>query len=103
MEFNVRAIKYPYKSVGGLPTYKFQIFPEAKLGTGGLEGIALITYIMDHPTFLNPLIATGPDTKFTGTYDGTGCLVHVIAVIEYSNVDRPFAISEFNMCQKLGW
>ena len=102
LEFNVRATKYPYKSVGGLPTYKFQIYPEAKQRTGGLEGIALITYIMDHPTFLNPLIATGPDTKFTGTYDGVGCLLHVIAVIEYSNVDRPLAIAEFNMCEKLG-
>jgi hypothetical protein len=58
---------------------------------------------MDHPTFLNPLISTGPDTDFTGRYDGVGCLYRVTVVIEYSDVDRPLGFSQFNMCEVLKW
>jgi hypothetical protein len=99
IKFRATAKEYPYKSVGGLPTYKFQMFPLEQSLQGGYESIALITYIMDNSTFLNPLISTGPDTKFTGTYDGVGCLDRVIAVIEYSDVDKPLAIAQFDMCR----
>ena len=74
MPFRAVATEYPYKSVGGLPTYKFQMSPIEASIPGGFQSIALITYVMDNPTFLNPLITTGPDTKFTGTYDGVGVL-----------------------------
>lgn len=101
MKFRAVAREYPYRSVGGYPTYKFQMSPVEASIPGGFQSIALITYIMDNPTFLNPLITTGPDTKFTGTYDGVGCLNRVHAVIEYSLLDKPLAIAEFDMCQIL--
>lgn len=103
LDFGATAKEYPYKSIGGLPTYRFQMFPVEKSRTDGFEGIAFITYIMDNPTFQNPHISTGPDTRFAGTYDGVGCLSHVTAVIEYSDVDKPLTIAQFNMCEKLGW
>jgi len=99
--FSAVAKEYPYKSVQGFPTYKFQIFPAEESIPGGMNSIALITYIMDHPTFLNPLIATGPDTKFRGTYDGVACLNIVTAVIEYTDLDRPLAIAQIDMCRIL--
>jgi hypothetical protein len=101
IQFRATATEYPYKSVGGFPTYKFQLFPEERSIPGGIKSIALITYIMDHPTFLNPLISTGPDTKFVGVYDGVGCLNRVIAVIEYADLDKPTTIAQFNMCEIL--
>jgi hypothetical protein len=101
IRFDVTARQYPYRSVGGLPTFKFQMFPVEDSIPGGFKSIALITYIMDHPTFLNPLLSTGPDTRFTGTYDGVGCLPEVTAVIEYANLDRPLALAQFDMCALL--
>jgi preprotein translocase subunit SecG len=95
------AKEYPYKSKTGLNTYKFQIYPIKQSIPGGFFSIALITYIMDHPSFLNPLLTTGPDTKFTGTYDGVGCLDSVTAVIEYSDLDQPIAVAEIPMCSIL--
>lgn len=101
IKFRASATAYPYKAIGGAPTYKFRMFPEEGSIPGGFKSIALITYIMDHPTFLNPLISAGPDTEFTGTYDGVGCLDRVIAVIEYANVNKPVAIARFDMCARL--
>lgn len=98
IKFDATAHQYPYRSVGGLPTFKFQMFPVENSIPGGFKSIALITYIMDHPTFLNPLLSTGPDTRFTGTYDGVGCLPEVTAVIEYADLDRPLALAQFDMC-----
>ncbi len=99
IKFGVTAREKPYRARNGQPTYQFKMFPHEQSVSGGFEAIALITYMMDHPTFLNPLILAGPDTKFTGTYDGTGCLAQVTAVIEYSNLDKPVAYAEFPMCQ----
>jgi hypothetical protein len=101
VRFTATAREYPYKAVGGLPTYKFQLLPVEQSVPGGLKSIALITYIMNHPTFLNPLISTAPDTRFTGTYDGVGCLSAVTAVIEYTDLGKPLAIAKFDMCELL--
>ncbi len=101
IQFKATAEEYPYKSVGGLPTYKYQIFPDVDSIPGGLKSVALITYIMDHPTFLNRFISTGPDSRFTATYDGVGCLPIVTAVIEYADINKPHAISQIKMCSNL--
>ena len=100
--FKAVAKEYPYKAVGGLPTYRYEMFPNEETMRGGIAGrVALITYIMDNPTFLNPLITTGPDTNFKGTYDGVGCLYKVRVVIEYSDYTRPPTVTEFSMCDVL--
>ena len=94
-----RLEEYPYESEGGLPIYKFEMFPEEKSLPQGLESLSLITYIMDHPTFQNRLITSGPDTRFTAAYYGVGCLANVTAVIEHSDLDKPFTIARFDMCK----
>lgn len=98
IKFRVIAKQYPYKSVDGLPTFKFSLFPTKGSLAGRFKEIAFITYVMDHPSFLNPLILTGPDTNFTGVYDGVGCLIRVIALIEYTDLERPLAIKQIPMC-----
>lgn len=98
IQFKATAKAYPYKSVGGLPTFRYQLFPDVNSIPGGLKSVALITYIMDHPSFLNRLISAGPDSRFTGTYDGVGCLPIVTAVIEYTDINKPLTIAKINMC-----
>jgi hypothetical protein len=75
------------------------MFPVEQSIPHGFKSIAVITYIMDHSTFLSPLYSIGPDTKFTATYEGIGCLSTVTTVIEYSNLDKPLAIAKFDMCE----
>ncbi|MEO5997041.1 MAG: hypothetical protein ABIN89_09880 [Chitinophagaceae bacterium] len=101
IRFRATAKKYPYKARDGSSTYRYQMFPVKQSKAEGFGNIALITYIMDHPSFLNPLISTGPDTEFRGVYDGVNCLRQVIVVIEYSDVDKPLAIAKFAMCDIL--
>jgi hypothetical protein len=101
IRFRANAREYPYKTKTGRPTYGFTIFPEASSVPGGLKNIAFITYRMAHHTFPNSLIATGPDRNFTASYDGVGCLTHVIALIEYTDPDTAPAVVTFNMCEEL--
>ncbi len=100
--FRATAKEYPYKSEGGLPIYRFEMSPEEKSLPDGLESLSLITYVMDHPTFQNRVITSGPDARFTASYYGVGCLAKVTAIIEYSDLDKPFTISRFDMCKLLG-
>jgi hypothetical protein len=58
---------------------------------------------MDHPTFQNALLATGPERDFTASYTGWGCLRRVVVLIEYVNPDRWPEIAEFDMCDAIGW
>ena len=101
LRFVAIATEYPYKSRGGLATYRFEMRPAQESIPGSNHKIALITYIMENPTFLNTLITAGPANHFTGTYDGTGCLSRVRAVIEYLDSKASLAIAEFNMCDIL--
>ena len=65
--------------------------------------VAVITYRMDHPSFQNSLLATGPERGFTASYTGWGCLSNVVVLMEYIDPDRPAEIAAYNMCQALGW
>jgi len=58
---------------------------------------------MDHPTFPNSLLATGPDRNFTASYDGVGCLSTVVALIEFVDPDTPPSATSFDMCAAIGW
>ena len=65
--------------------------------------VAVITYRMDHPSFQNSLLATGPESGFNASYTGWGCLSNVVVLMEYIDPDRPAEIAAYNMCQALGW
>ncbi len=99
VRFRATAKEYPYKNEGGLSISRFEMFPDEKSLPDGLESLSLITYIMDHPTFQNRLITSGPDNRFTASYYGVGCLAKVTAIIEHSDLDKPFTISRFDMCK----
>jgi hypothetical protein len=99
IEFKATRKEYPYKAVGGRPTYNFQIFPVKASIPHGWENIAFITYMFDHPTFLNTLITAGRDRDFTASYDGVACLTNVIALVEYTDPNKRPLVSQFNMCE----
>ena len=101
--FTASAKPYSYKNPSGQQVYKFTLSVDANSVPEGLKSIAFITYRMDHPTFQNTLLATGPDRKFTASYDGWGCLSNVTAVIEYLDPDKLPEIAAFDMCKALGW
>jgi hypothetical protein len=103
IRFGASARNLGYKAKDGSNTYTFKMFPIENSIPGGLESIALITYYMNHPTFMNSLITAGPNSKFTGSYDGVGCLTRVTAFIEYSDINKPPTVAQFNMCKILGW
>lgn len=87
----------------GKLVYDFELYPDKNSIPEGEKTIAYITYKLDHPTFRNSLLLTGPDINFRASYNGWGCLRQVIAVIEYVNPDKTPAIASFNMCKALGW
>ena len=70
---------------------------------GDVKEVATVTYRMDHPTFRNVLLTTGPDRAFEAEYDGWGCLRSVTVLVEYVDPDRSPALAEFDMCARLGW
>jgi hypothetical protein len=69
----------------------------------GEAAVALVTYRLDHPTFKNALLTTGPDRHFTASYEGWGCMNQVTVLIEYVNPEQSPEIAEFDMCAALGW
>jgi hypothetical protein len=83
--------------------YLFELFPQRTSPPGDLANVALVTYKMEHATFKNTLLATGPDERFVASYNGWGCLSQVIAIVEYTDPDRVPVIAEFDMCRALGW
>lgn len=83
--------------------YKFSLRPLIPSVSGTDKHIAFITYSMNHPTFQNSLLMTGPDTEFTASYTGWGCLHEVLAVIEYINPDQPTRFVKFDMCANTKW
>jgi hypothetical protein len=97
INFKAKA-KYLYKSNSGKEWYRFKMYPSEQSKSADFGNIALITYIMYKQTFSSPLIVTGPNSDFTGTYEGIGCLSEVTALIEYKNPERPMSYAQFNMC-----
>ena len=81
--------------------YRFSLSPDASTLPHGKAAVAVVTYRLDHPTFKNALLTTGPDRDFTASYDGWGCLNQVIVLIEYVNPERSPEIAEYDMCAAL--
>ena len=98
VRFIGKRVPLGYVDTTGREIYDWSLAPDAQSLRTGLDGIAALTYRMDHPTFKQKLYATGRDTKFEFTYTGWGCLTRVLALIEYSNPEVLPEIAEFNMC-----
>jgi hypothetical protein len=100
--FGADAESLGYKNPQGQTVYRFNLMPKRAIDELRRE-VAVITYRMDHPSFQNSLLATGPERGFTASYTGWGCLSNVVVLMEYIDPDRPAEIAAYNMCQALGW
>ena len=103
IRFSARADDLGYSNPQGQRIYKFQLFPVNQSLPGPHSDIAVITYRMEHPTFQNALLATGPDRAFVASYTGWGCLRTVTALIEYVDPQHSPEIASFDMCAAIGW
>ena len=102
LAFTARAIPRGYRDSTGRPIYRFILMPD-NTGKVNVKEVATVTYRMDHPTFRNGLLTTGPERSFEAEYDGWGCLRSVTVLVEYVDPDRSPALTEFDMCARLGW
>jgi len=103
IRFTARARNLGYRSTNNQTVYEFSLMPDPARLAQVKQSVAVITYRMDHPTFRNALLATGPQRDFTASYTGWGCLTRVVVLIEYIEPDRPPEIAEYDMCAALGW
>jgi hypothetical protein len=103
IRFTATADDLGYRNPAGQRVYKFALSPAPESLPTGEASVAVITYRMDHPTFQNALLATGPDRRFAASYTGWGCLSNVIVLIEYVDPQRSPEIASFDMCAALGW
>jgi hypothetical protein len=92
-----------YENESGKKVYQFGLFPEQTTLPTGQDAVAFITYLADHPTFHNALMIAGPERDFRVTYTGWGCLIRIIALVEYKNPAKTPTVTEFDMCKDLGW
>jgi hypothetical protein len=102
LAFRVRRTPVTHDNPAGQSIYRFEIFPEPSSLPRGPDSIALITYILDHPSFFNSLLPASAERNFTASYTGWGCLRNVIAVVEYTNPDSATTIQHFDMCAAAG-
>src|SRR5262249_15167911 len=83
IQFTAQAQDLRYRNPQGKRAYKFLLYPVKASLPHGTSTIATVTYRMDHPTFQNALLTTGPDREYTASYIGCGCLINVVVLIEY--------------------
>jgi hypothetical protein len=103
IRFTARAEDLGYKNPQGQQVFRFLLSPAAATLPSGESAVAVVTYRMEHPTFQNALLTTGPDRDFTASYIGWGCLRNVVVLIEYADPQRAPEISQFDMCTAIGW
>lgn len=78
--------------------YRFELFPQGNTVEGGMNGVAMITMLLDSPSFKKSIISAGPKEEFKCTYEGWGCLDDVVAVIEYREPSRRAEVTIIRMC-----
>jgi len=100
VQFGATATPLGYKGPDGKPVYRFSLMPQHALDQLRAE-VAVVTYRMDHPTFQNSLLATGPERGFVASYTGWGCLRDVVVLIEYRDPDRGNELTAFDMCRAM--
>lgn len=101
--FRATAKYQGYKQSDGKKVWRFTLGPQEPSGSELNKRIAFITYRMNHSTFKNSLLVAGPDRNFTASYLGWGCLVQVLAVIEYVDPDQPTRFVKVDMCGNIEW
>lgn len=101
IRFTARADNLGYRNAQGKQVYRFSLLPTADSLPRARAEVAVITYRMDHETFRNSLLATGPERDFATGYVGWGCLRNVVVLVEYVDPDRPAEIAAFDMCAAL--
>jgi hypothetical protein len=92
-----------YLDKSGRKIYQFGLFPDPTTLPTGQDVVAFITYLADHTTFQNTLMIAGPERNFRVNYTGWGCLVRIIALVEYKNPAKIPTVTEFDMCKDLKW
>ncbi|MGA2531435.1 MAG: ATP-binding protein [Candidatus Aminicenantales bacterium] len=97
-DVNMKELR-PDQKIGKI--YRFELFPVEKTVDGGLNSLAMITMLMDDPSFKKSIIAAGPESKFVSSYEGWGCLDNVVAVIEYRDPSRRAEVTIVKMCDIL--
>jgi hypothetical protein len=103
IQFTARAEDLGYKNPQGQQVFRFLLSPAAATLPLGESAVAVVTYRMEHPTFQNALLTTGPDRNFTASYIGWGCLRNVVVLIEYADPQRAPEISQYDMCAAIDW
>lgn len=101
-EFSASAKAYGYRQ-GGKEIYAFTVTPTPESAAKMQQRVVTVTYRLDHPSFRNPLLVTGPERQFSATYDGWGCMRSVLVMVEYLDPDRAPELLDFDMCAALGW
>lgn len=102
IDFTAQSAPQGWKDGQGRPIFTFTLMPQPEALAQARQHIAVITYRMDHPTFQNSLLATGPERGFRASYSGWGCLTNVVVLVEYIDPDRSAEIAAFNMCESVG-
>ena len=102
IRFAARAEDLGYRNPSNQEVYNFELYPETNTLPRGVNAVAFITYLADHPSFRNTLLTAGPDRQFRASYIGWGCLNSVTALIEYKDPTKPPTVAEFDMCKSLG-
>ena len=103
IKFNASYKAMHYKTSNNNKVYKFSMFPDFALLPGDANSVASITYVTNHPSFHNKIITTSAMTQFTAEYTGWGCLNKIVALIEYSDLEKTPTVAEFDACKLLGW
>lgn len=88
---------------GGQDIFSFRIAPTPEAAAKMQQRVVTVTYRLDHPSFRNPLLVTGPERQFSASYDGWGCMRIVLVMVEYLDPDRAPELIDFDMCAALGW
>lgn len=81
--------------------YEFSMWPVADSVPGGLQGLAAVTFKMNHPTFRNKVLVGDPKQGFRASYIGWGCLGSVPVLLEYADPRKPPEVALFAMCDHL--
>jgi hypothetical protein len=102
LRFTASVESMGYKNPQGQWVHKFTMMPADALDDLRRK-VAVITYRMDHPTFQNSLLATGPERGFSASYIGWGCLTYVVVLVEYIDPDRGSEIADLDLCEALKW
>jgi ABC-type Fe3+/spermidine/putrescine transport system ATPase subunit len=101
-DFDASSVEDDTSGNGRNRLFRFEFYPSKSSLQQELDKIVRVSYILNHPSFINNLHVGVPSNNFKAGYRGWGCPCEVIAVIEYLDPYKAPSITVFKMCQKLG-